>query len=140
MPSVFGAGQVDISYAALATAHVRLAPWLAVMGSSEAEGLALAGLSFWAGGEKVSFDLSTPLVGVTVDGGGLEGVDPFLPLALSELGLTFHLGEHHGLRLGMESLLPGVGWRGTFGPAYVEARLHALPMVAVGGIEGGVRF
>lgn len=127
--------QGDVSVTVVDLPHVHLAPFLGVMALPDLDG-ALAGLALDAGGSVATFDLELPLLGGTLDDGVQLASLPDV-LALTEAGVTFHLSPTQGLRVGMESLLPGVGYRGEFGPVFVEARLHLLGVVNAGMVEVG---
>lgn len=133
-------GMVDIGYSAVNTEHVHLAPWVGVIGGAEGQ-IVATGLSFDAGGRRVTFDISTPLVAGSFNGGEFEFADPLLPLAATEAGVTFHFSDTQALRVGMESVMPGIGYRGRFGPVFVEARVHGFySMLLAGSLETGVQF
>lgn len=133
-------GQVDVAYAALDTEHVHLAPWLWGGGLWENPAAAAAGLAFDVGGRVASFDVSVPVVAV-IDSYGRVELAPYPALfAASSLGVTFRLGETQALRVGTESFLPGLAWRGTFGKTFLEARLHASPIVGATSFVVGRTF
>lgn len=155
-PNLEGAfGLVGVRYLALDRERVRLAPWAGVggmlhdergygwrWGSVGADGVVVAGVALEAGGERVWFDLSAPVVGAPV-GGWTTFQDPrlyFIWLAGTEIGADFRVGERHLLRVGQESLAPSFTWRWLGDHVYTELNVSTAIMVNVVSFAVGGRF
>lgn len=154
-------GLVGARYLAVEGDRFRLAPWVGLGGlvqyeagnfwdGPEGGGLAVGGLALEAGGPRLRFDLSSPLLGVPLgwlagpaqkDSGGGEywpyvALNLFVWVAATELGVTWRAAEHHEVRLGMESVVPTLAWRYLGEHVYLQ-----LTATTRGGDAAlGVRF
>lgn len=144
---IFGA-----RFLAVDTPKFRLAPTLVLAGFGSASStggrgsglMVMAGLAIEGGWDKVRLDLSTSLLGATravpdFFDGPLLWIPPNA-LVFSEAGVSFPIGEHHALRLGMLSTVPSVRWRYDADRFYIDAGVASLGVINLAQAHLGVSF
>lgn len=104
-------------------------------------GGAAVGVALDAGGERVRFDMSWPLLGVAFQGAFPILVPPWAGLLATELGVTIALGDH-ALRLGTTAWFPMLTWRyRPSGPLFLDVSVGAAPEFGPhAGTQVGVRW
>jgi len=123
---------------------VSLAPWVSIDGGTPLFGDGFGdelgaqfGLAFHYQNRKLSLDASAPLARVVFDTDPIDlersAINTYSDFSFST---TYQVDEHHGLRAGMESILPYISYRYTSGAFSVEP-VVGIPFV---GVRGGFQF
>jgi hypothetical protein len=142
---VGGGALVDARYNLVQNDHVRFGPLMGAAslfnwGTNAPLSGGFAGVAVEWGHDAVRFDASLPLIGVVPSLN--QPIWPILPLAGGALGVTWSLGEHQALRLGIDpGVSPNVAWRYASGHGYLQVHAGTVAVAAPAvGLEGGVTF
>jgi len=111
---------------------IGIAPFADVTKTSVNSGFASAGVALEGGGERLRFDAALPLM-VRTDTASRSGdvhlYGPLMALATTgELGLSWHATDHHGLRLGLISIMPNLSWCWAGGSWFGDVTVATLPV------------
>jgi len=105
------------------------------------DGFTMMGVAIEGGSDKLRFDLSAPLAGLTWQpelNNQLRFVHAYL---LSELGLTWRIEDGHSVRLGtLLAILPNVAYRHDWANMFVEVHGGFVTPLPGVGVSGGIRW
>jgi len=128
---------------------IGIAPFADVTKTSINSGFASAGVALEGGGEQLRVDAALPLM-VRTDTASRSGdvhlYGPLMALATTgELGLSWRATDHHGLRLGLISIMPNLGWcwasEAWFGDVTITTLPASIdPLQVLAGAHVGRKF
>jgi hypothetical protein len=133
--STFGAGTMEARFLAVSGPKFRLAPWIVAAGTYAAacSPCGMLGIALEAGGERVTFDASVPVVSYAAGGIGL-------PLPGLELGVRWRFDGGSSVRLGTIGPLPSLNYRREWEIGWFEVGGASLVLVNAVRVGGGWRM